>query len=221
MGWSNARKLARNAAGARGMRHLSVGAVRSPPFGGVHGHLTAERTNLLWPSVIVGRWRSDLAMGRKAAARPDAILVDIARNIVMRGEISIRSRRRDLQVFLLLATRPIGSVCSVDSIIEQLWGDDKNGGPDNPAKAVSLSVSLIRKWGAMIGVSIETWWGRGYLITALASAHSRPSANSAAIAGEFSGQARAAKRRKPALAQECAAIANNYVECASPPAIAP
>ncbi|WOJ88138.1 hypothetical protein RZS28_09745 [Methylocapsa polymorpha] len=159
------------------------------------------------PSVVVGGWPSDARMMRSAAARPDKILVDVARNVVMRDETVVRPRRRDLRIFIFIAARPIGAICSLESIIDHLWGDDENGGPDNPAKAVSLAVSFIRKWGAAIGVSIETWWGRGYLMGVLPSALPRPDYREAhASAALFDAQPAPKRSRRFVLAPARAVI---------------
>jgi hypothetical protein len=168
------------------------------------------------PSVVVGVWPSDARMARNAADRPDKIFVDIARNVVVRDKIVIRPRRRDLRIFILIAARPIGAICSLESIIDCLWGDDENGGPENPAKAVSLAVSFIRKWGAAIGVSIETWWGRGYLMGALPSALPRPVYHEAHAGAVLSGAQRTPKRRRSVLAPASAVIASRSAQDASP-----
>jgi len=155
-------------------------------------------------------------MMRNAAARPDKIFVDIARNVIMRDQTIIRPRRRDLRIFILIAARPIGAICSLESIIDHLWGDDENGGPENPAKAVSLAVSFIRKWGATIGVSIETWWGRGYLMGVLPSALPRPDYREAYAGAALSDAQRKPKRRRSVLAPAHAVIASRSVQDASP-----
>lgn len=68
-----------------------------------------------------------------------------------------RPPRLMVGISTLLTARAPGIV-SLDEIIEWIWGDDPNGGPDHPANCIRQAVFALRRNGA----PIVTHSSRGY-----------------------------------------------------------
>jgi len=66
---------------------------------------------------------------------------------------------------LLAAAQGVGSPLYYDVLIEALWGDDEDGGPLSPVNVLTVTIHRLRKKTACLGISIETIWGRGLLLT--------------------------------------------------------
>jgi len=51
-----------------------------------------------------------------------------------------------------------------DWIYDRIWGDDPNGGPDDPRKHLDVLISKLRRKG----FDIQTLWGFGYRLISMA-----------------------------------------------------
>lgn len=103
-------------------------------------------------------------------APPNAIVIDCAnacfwhRGVVRpdRPLTGYWPRRRAFRVIAALLLRA-PDLCSWDDLIAHVWGDDPNGGPNDPRNWVF--VALRRRWVADIinwlGYRIRSEWGRG------------------------------------------------------------
>lgn len=60
-----------------------------------------------------------------------------------------------------------GKTVSADAIMEALYGDDPDGGPEE--KTIDVHLCKIRKALPALGIAIETVWGRGYRAVVVAA----------------------------------------------------
>jgi hypothetical protein len=70
-----------------------------------------------------------------------------------------RLRNQEAKLLNTLLCRQ-GEIVSQDEITTALWGDDPDGGPDNPIGVIKTVIYQMRRFGW----PIQTYWGRGYMI---------------------------------------------------------
>lgn len=59
-----------------------------------------------------------------------------------------------------------GRYVSNNEIIDALYGDREDGGPDYAVRCVWKHLDHVRRWPARRGVIVQTHCGRGYCISA-------------------------------------------------------
>ena len=86
--------------------------------------------------------------------------VDWDRGDIILGDESWHLTPKEMAIFRKLAERP-GKPVSKRQLLDELYGDDPNGGPDWGSKIIEMHVSNLRKkcpW------RIQTRYGYGYSI---------------------------------------------------------
>lgn len=71
-----------------------------------------------------------------------------------------------LGVLVLLASVR-GEIVSMDNLVDWLWGDSPNGGPDDPKRNIAIAIGKLRGRG----VPIKTHGWRGYSYDPWANPH--------------------------------------------------
>lgn len=109
--------------------------------------------------VRLGSW-NERSMRAASRAEPDALLISIySERRIARGGLAVRVPPR---VALILAALFVGRLLSIRDIIDLLFGDDPEGGPDHADRIVSKDIQIVRIVGAMLGIVIHTATARGY-----------------------------------------------------------
>ena len=85
------------------------------------------------------------------------------RRLIEFGGRSVHPYRQTFKVAAMLFARP-GKMVRIDSIINELWGNDPNGGPLSARRAVNVQVCLLRAMLRDLGAQcrIECEYGEGY-----------------------------------------------------------
>jgi DNA-binding response OmpR family regulator len=98
----------------------------------------------------------------RAAARRAAINVDLVERSVTWPGASLKLSPINTRILAALAER--ASVVRYDALIERVWGDDSDGGPDDVDHAMHTHVSSLRKRLASAGFPgrVRNVWGIGY-----------------------------------------------------------
>lgn len=122
-------------------------------------------------SLIVGRFGSTpQGMLERCARHPDALVVDLqaARcnglpNYALgRGNVNVRVRSVLVVRVVCALLAAAGHVVSLAELVEVNWGDDPEGGIDNPAAAIAVALVEARTVGAALGIVITTRHGFGW-----------------------------------------------------------
>jgi DNA-binding response OmpR family regulator len=100
-------------------------------------------------------------------ANPSAVVVALLRRSLLRdGESVCLHENYFRYITAILARRSIPITCT--ELIEHLWGDDADGGPDNAESRIqSTYPTLVRRQIARLGLGIESGYGLGYRIVDL------------------------------------------------------
>lgn len=113
-------------------------------------------------SVVVGVW-SDVGQILAASRRsPDAVLVSVRqKGMAARNGISAYAPAAAIRVFLWIAcaSQPISN----PEIVDLLYGDCADGGPDDASAIVRKVVADAKVLGAALGVIIASEGHRGYI----------------------------------------------------------
>ncbi len=94
-------------------------------------------------------------------ALPDALAVDLNRNLVTRGGRQVKVAPQ-AAVILHALTRKQGAVVSHAELGNALWGGTE--GPSNEATLLAVHVSNLRKKVAPLGVEINNVARRGFYV---------------------------------------------------------
>ncbi len=95
--------------------------------------------------------------------RIDGVELDPVRRTLSRGGVAVRLRSSEWGLAVLLARR-FGRPVSGAAILDWLYGDREDGGPDWAADCVRAFVCRLRAALRKIGAPVEivTVWGGGY-----------------------------------------------------------
>jgi hypothetical protein len=99
-------------------------------------------------------------MGAASLAEPTALLISIycERRVARAGEVL----RVPPRVALILAALFVGRLMSTSDLVDMLYSDDPNGGPDLADRIVNQEMRTARIAGAVLGFVIHASHGRGY-----------------------------------------------------------
>lgn len=82
---------------------------------------------------------------------------------VSRGLFVVRLTEMEWKLFLVIATRH-PAVVDQEKIIEIYWGDDENGGPDDPRNRIAVTAAKVNDKVAPLGMRLVSR-NRAYLCT--------------------------------------------------------
>lgn len=114
------------------------------------------------PPVVIGLFRAALDKVRALSlARPGCIFIDLqGRVLACSGAVFQLPRKRFDILAALLAAR--GTLLSVESLTAHVWGDDSDGGPENPRVAISHELTLCRAILSWLRLRVENSHGLGW-----------------------------------------------------------
>lgn len=108
------------------------------------------------PAVVLGAWehpRGDIG--------PDRIELDVIRRTVRRaGRVIFFAPQVFQFAAAVIAASP--RIAEYDDIDEALFGDREDGGPEDLRQVRGLFACRSRKVFPLIGIDLQTEWGRGY-----------------------------------------------------------
>lgn len=111
-------------------------------------------------TVRLGHWPNLDRLRRASARWPADLLVNI------NGRCSLARGGRAVvvpaKVARILAALFCGRVLSKADLIELLYGEDPDGGPDRAELQISQLIGMARIAGGALGFVINVEWGRGY-----------------------------------------------------------
>lgn len=86
----------------------------------------------------------------------------LSRRMISRGAIVVFFSPNEFRFVLLLLVK-LNCIVSNEMIVEQLWGDRIDGGPDEPRKTIDVMKYNIRQKlnGSGLGLSLGSIHGRG------------------------------------------------------------
>lgn len=85
---------------------------------------------------------------------------------VRRGSASFRASFKQRQLLVLLAAN-LGRIVTMPEIVDALYGDDPNGGPDDIGRTIGVMVDALRIAGPGLGFKITNEHSRGYRLELL------------------------------------------------------
>lgn len=92
----------------------------------------------------------------------DALVIDLASQRIhgfSRHKVGPVAMRLLTTLFLR-----VGTVTPYDLIIEAIWGDREDGGPENPKRSLDATLSTLRPALLSAGFTVVTVWGRGLIL---------------------------------------------------------
>lgn len=100
----------------------------------------------------------------KSPRHPDPNEIMVAGMNVSRNGATVRLPALERRLFLILAVRQ-NHIVSKAEIVEMLYGDDVNGGPEWALKVVEVMIVGLRDAGAALGFRIDNRHARGVVMT--------------------------------------------------------
>lgn len=109
---------------------------------------------------------TETSLARFSLSHPGAVVVSVVCSRVARDGVEVVADAFARRLLVILAARSPGVVSKAE-IIDILWGDDPDGGPDNPDSRLSNLAQRVKFLGAALGVVVRTVHGRGYYLRAV------------------------------------------------------
>lgn len=97
---------------------------------------------------------------RRHRRHDDRLYIYPAARALGRGSVLRFLGRNPLRLIAVLLTHP-GAIVAQDDLIQALWGDDPDGGPDIASYAINSTIFQLRKITPDLGVCIERQKTRG------------------------------------------------------------
>jgi DNA-binding response OmpR family regulator len=111
-------------------------------------------------SVVIGAF-NEKGIKRRSLQSPGTLFIDISGRAVMaRNGVAVKCESRAVRIITVCLCRP-GALVRRADIIDLLFGDCADGGPDRADVTISHSISAARIAGAALGIVITTAYGRG------------------------------------------------------------
>lgn len=115
------------------------------------------------PDVILLARADDVELRWSSNRRPGTLVVDIMRGKFVRYGVVVEAAGLRARFLLALVVRPRGIV-SREEIVEILWGDREDGGPDHARKTLDLYWLSVRAMMAALGYAAVRSYGRGFSV---------------------------------------------------------
>lgn len=101
--------------------------------------------------------------------RPDAVVLAVGKKRAFRDGSMVRFSPTEAKIALCLLAAQGRQVCE-DELIEFVWGDDPDGGPEDAGRMVRVFIYKVRHILRALNIGIESGWGRGFRAVDLAGA---------------------------------------------------
>jgi DNA-binding winged helix-turn-helix (wHTH) protein len=101
------------------------------------------------------------SLGRQSSANQDRLFVGIDAARIARAGCVVSVPPQIRAVILALAARP-NAIVSADELIDLVFGDRPDGGPDDASKALKVLLHHARDAFCALGYRLETSGHRGY-----------------------------------------------------------
>lgn len=112
-------------------------------------------------NVILLAGATDGSARRISEEKPWALVIDVTRGRMARDGVLVELRTVFCRFALALVARP-GAIISVDEIVELLWGDHEDGGPDRCDLLVRQYWLSVRMALTALGYGSKAHFGRGF-----------------------------------------------------------
>jgi hypothetical protein len=106
--------------------------------------------------VLVSFVKSGTRIKTRSRQSPDMLFVDLYSNGFARAGMVIKAPPQPRLILLALAGR-FGLWVDKQHLIDMLWGDDPDGGPDEATKTLSVLLHQTKPLAALLGYRIESW----------------------------------------------------------------
>jgi DNA-binding response OmpR family regulator len=94
----------------------------------------------------------------------DKIRAHFSSRLISRGAVVASFSPNEFR-FVLLHLVKLNCVVSKEMILEQVWGDREDGGPEQIDRIINVMKYNMRPKLASIGLDLSTVWGRGTVLT--------------------------------------------------------
>jgi DNA-binding response OmpR family regulator len=113
--------------------------------------------------VIAGSFSDHRLLVLSARSQFDIFMSTQTRCVITGGDF-VMLTEAEFAIFFMLAAR-VGTIVSRGDLIDMLYGDDPEGGPDCAFQLISKFIRrIIRKIDGFKFVDIKKEWGRGYYL---------------------------------------------------------
>lgn len=114
-----------------------------------------------------------LALAAYDRSRPDILDEPNRMLIGSRGRVRLPTQAVMITAMLL---RSAGSMVSMEAILDRLYGDDRDGGPDAPIEVARNRITTLRRAIKQCGAPLDiiTIWGAGFRLELLEKSDNGP-----------------------------------------------
>lgn len=113
--------------------------------------------------VVIGCWRTVNRVSLLGLRHPSTVFINLGDRSISRNGHILAFYEVPFRIFTsFIVTR--GSITSRYDVIDYVWGDSSDGGPDNATAILSLVLARYRTYLCDLDLYLENEWGRGWRI---------------------------------------------------------